>query len=260
VALVLDPELLQSGGVWLDRGSDRPPLVVPARPVARDRAAADLPAVLLPPTTLERDGLRPRQVGTLVRVPGGVPPGARRRVEEALEVVRSQPQPSEPGLGDLAPLGLVTPGRSAGWEDGRLDAGSLVPDRAAVRRLAVSGFAAAVALIVVAVALTTVDRRRDDEVLVALGAPSGLRRRVGAVQAGVLAAVGAAVAVALGTGATAFGFATYNDAGTGLPPIPLVFPWAVAAVLLVALPLAAAGLTSLLTPTIRSVDLHRLAD
>jgi hypothetical protein len=235
-------------------------LPFPAVAAGRSHAAADLPAVLLPPQDVATRGLRARPEGTLVRVPGGVPPAVGTRLADLTRFEATVRQAAGKPTFGAESFELVTPGPSAAWKDGRLDVGGVVPEDSDVRALAAAGFVGAAAVVVFAVALATLDRRRADELLVVLGAPARARRVVGAIQAGTLAAVGSVLAVAVGTAATAIGFVSYNRARTGPPPIPFVFPWTVALLLLVALPLVAAGLTSLLTPTIRSVDLHRLAD
>jgi putative ABC transport system permease protein len=260
-ALVLDPALVAHGRVHLRLDGDGPTFELPAVVTGVDRARSELPGVLVPPSVVGQHGVQPRSAGTLVRVPGGVSPAARQRVEDHFRLAQQDPSASVPApFGGFAFSELVVPGPSDEWADGRLDSGGAVPDEREVQGLVVGALAVGVAVVTFALALATVERRRDDELLVVLGATAGVRRAVGAVQAGTLALLGAGVAIGLGTLATAFGFASYNGAGTGLPPIPFVFPWTVVLLLLVALPLAAAGLTSLLTPTIRSVDLHRLAD
>jgi putative ABC transport system permease protein len=259
-ALVLDPALEARGEVILEEGSDGRSFSVPAVVTGVDRARSDLPGVVLPPGVLDERGLQPTAHGTLVRVPGGITPPVRRQVEDRLRQAQARPPDPVTHVPPLVLTQIIEPGPAEAWADGRLDAGELIPDEHAVRVFAATALVLGVAMITFALALSTVERRRDDELLVVLGARAGLRRVVGGVQAAVLAVVGAAVAVVLGTGATAFGFATYNGAHTGPPPIPFVFPWTVALVLLIGLPVVAAGLTSVLTPTIRAVDLPRLAD
>jgi putative ABC transport system permease protein len=112
----------------------------------------------------------------------------------------------------------------------------------------------ALAVTAVSLALTAVDNRPDDATLASLGAAPGIRRRLRAWEAWLLATSGMVLAVVFGF---VPGIAIVQAQGKG---DPLVFPWLTVLVLVVAVPLLAAAIGWLSARTPRRVDTSLVAD
>lgn len=104
-------------------------------------------------------------------------------------------------------------------------------------RLAATAGAAAIALAIVAVvvALVGAEARRDQAILVAIGAGSLARRRIAAARAGLVALLAAVIAIPAG-------FAPVAVVQWSRPEgFPVVVPWATMAIVALGVPLIAAG-------------------
>jgi hypothetical protein len=155
---------------------------------------------------------------------------------------------------DAADLAFGNRGFSPGVPQVEFENPSTFPVR--IIELITGGLALLLALAVTAVslALTAVDNRPDDATLASLGAAPGIRRRLRAWEAWLLAASGMVLAVVFGF---VPGIAIVQAQGKG---DPLVFPWLTVLVLVVAVPILAAAIGWLSARTPRRVDTSLVAD
>ena len=231
------------------------PGTLPTEAVSADiRTPALLPAALVSPAVAEASGLPVRPARVVVTPDPTRPLGREELRSIAQEVVGSSRAgpPAEDADGIMTFIDLLE--RDQGV---RLGDEVMVTERAAGPLNEVPVFArtaeqardrmvplAILALLVTVggVVLVLGTTRAEDAVLELQGAERSTRARLSAVQAGLLAGSSSALAALAGIGLPALAFSTYNGSGRGsLPPIPLVVPWEVPA-LLVALPLASAVL------------------
>lgn len=112
--------------------------------------------------------------------------------------------------------------------------------------LLVASGALALALLLISVAIETLDRRRDAQRLLRCGATPGQLRAASALQVGLVLAVTSVVASALAMWAVRTGVHDYNAKGPD-SPIPFVVPWASLVALTVGLPALGAALAASLT-------------
>jgi putative ABC transport system permease protein len=149
-------------------------------------------------------------------------------------VVRAADEIDDQQLEDAKQLASAYPGAYImGLEDTRSATGR--PLRLAV--LASSGLIA-LGIVAVAVALVAAETRRDRAILVAVGAAPGTRRRIAGSSALVLTGLAGLLAVPGGFLPAAV-FRTASAAGD-----PLIVPWAVFAVVVLAVPLIAGGISA----------------
>jgi putative ABC transport system permease protein len=118
--------------------------------------------------------------------------------------------------------------------------------------------AAGVAL--ASVALSINQRRYDDTLLALQGSSPRWRRRMSALETGVITAIGAVLAAVLGS----LTFWTYTSRLPRDPTLaaapPVAVPWAALTFLVLVVPLATALLAYGLAPPLRRLDVSRLTD
>lgn len=224
--------------------------------------AAELPGAVVSPATAQRLGaeVRTRRIVVLPVEGEPVDPEALRQAakevvdglsdangtplgpppedesDAAADAFEDALSPAEVFMGDDS----AEIGRDGPLNDVPVLAGTLDQARGRMAFLAALALLVTLAATVLALGWT----RAEDAVLDLQGAGTGLRAALGAGQALVLAGSASAVGALAGIGLPAVGFRVYESKGYDLPPIPLVVPIEVAAVL-VALPLVAAAATAL---------------
>ena len=109
----------------------------------------------------------------------------------------------------------------------------------------------------VAVGLARADGRRDDEVLAAVGAAPGLRRRVSTWQAAILTAVGAVVGTLLGLLPVRALTLRFTETPAGVRHLPFAPDWTVLALLAIGLPLVVTVATWSTSGRVRRVPVRR---
>jgi putative ABC transport system permease protein len=188
------------------------------------RTAPDepLPAVLLPPSVARHLQVPVERDGVVLRVATPLSTVAQQAVAAALYALDPVLMPS--------------------WDPG-------YRDRYAALSTAflIGGAVLAVLAALIATALAAVDRRRDAQVLAAVGARPGMRRLMAMTQALVIAGVGTLIGAAAGFVApTAYVLAENRlRASPGFVPMQVTAPWPTLAALLVLVPVVAAALAPL---------------
>lgn len=268
-AIALDPALVRNGHTEIEaiglyvNGNLTPDRVIGLPAVAADLPVLPLalPAILVPPD---------------LDLPGAVEPGVPLGPHALL--VRFPHQPTDRDAGALASLvvpGSETAGASGlgaiqAWrgdeqifspdEQGRLDAVGTAGLRRPGQVQVAVGLAALITLVglFVTMGLTMATRRSDEEVVESLGASSSTLRRLAVVQAVVVTALATSAGFAIGIALTRLGILQYN-AGTELPPIPLIIP-GVLWFGVTAVPLLAGLFAWLVAGRRRALDPSELAD
>jgi putative ABC transport system permease protein len=183
--------------------------------------------VLVPVGTAERLGIRRSTGFWAVRAPAPLDADQRDALAEAF---RWDGTPSDPEA-----VGADEPGLSARWWSAPADDLRVVVLVAlVVAALAVLG------VVAIGLTLTAHEARADTATLDALGAAPAARRRLAAVQAGTMTALGVLLAVPGGFAPTAIALVARPHVG---PEVP----WSVLAATLVALPVVAAAAAALAT-------------
>ena len=307
-ALILNPALGSDRAVDVVDTNGRPsaPAVrIPAVRSSTTRIAHDLPGVLITSpmmTASLRDHIGTElesshadhfpEVVTLVVDTGGVPTASDKAVATRLaEPTKPKPDRSEPNrparrtpttlsnreLASLFAFNSTSPTvRSGGTRvaaddgDGPLNDTAFAAARSwdASRGSVALGAAVALIILVIVAVLANGLSRDDDEIIELQGGSPGTRRRLSAIQAGVMGAAASIVAALVGIGAVGAGIALYNGSSRWgalgfqdprpLPPIPFTVPWPVLAVL-VTMPVLAAAASVAVTATARRPDPRSLA-
>jgi putative ABC transport system permease protein len=226
----MDRALRQAGAVRL--GHDELGFAT-ADGIAAPVVAADdvplgpLPRLLVRPDSLERFGLASAPGPVLVRADDDLTDRQRDRIADIVEDYRFDLQEANAGR----QLGLDV---NVEWPYDRTSVNPLLLEAA------LAGTALVFTLFVVAtgLALAAAETRDERDVLTVLGASPATMRSTSGRKAALLAVLGGALAVPVGFLPVVV-FTVADEGG-----LPLVFPWRVVLLLVVAVPLVAAGVTT----------------
>lgn len=203
-----------------------PPFPVEIVP-ARDFPVGSVPRILMTPARAAALGLAPSGDLTVLRAPGPLSGADRTAVQDISDEYR-----------DLA-LDAQQPGGETVSVNFNVLYPSETPDPRLLEAL-LTAAALVLSLLVVAVslALAAAETRDERDVLVVVGAPPATMRHTSGRKAFLLTLLGAALAVPVGfLPVSVFTAASEND-------LPLVFPWRVVLLLVAAVPIVAALVTT----------------
>jgi putative ABC transport system permease protein len=224
-AVVLQPGLIEGGQIRIEvplAGGGTRDARVPAVAVRPDRPRRQLfVAVVMSPQAAARIGLHATVGAVVVRAPRALTAAERHAVQsEAIAVDRA----ASPTAGVQIRV-----------------AGRPTPDETSASLANLLAIAAALTLAVVAtgLALSAAEGQADDTMLAALGADPGTRRRLRATQAGMLVGLGGALALPAGLIPAAV--IILNSHQSDGEALRFAVPWPAVAVVILALPCAAAA-------------------
>jgi putative ABC transport system permease protein len=230
-AVVLRPGLIEDGRIAIRIPQPGGQARVARVPASRVRVAAPerqlFVSAVISPRAAARIGLYATVADVVVRAPRALTAGQRRAVRaEAIAADRT----ASPQAGVQIRV-----------------AGTPQPNTTSAQIAQLLVIAAVLILVVVAagLALSAAEGRSDDTMLVALGADPATRRRIRATQAAMLVGLGAALAVPAGLIPAAV-IVLNGDVFDG-EPLHYAVPWPAIALVLLALPAAAAAGAWLLT-------------
>ncbi len=192
-----------------------------------DLALGSVPRILLTPERAQALGLQPRAAMIVVRAPGPLTGEQRSAVWDITQTHDDERldawQPGQPRLS--VSVEMLNP---TGDVNARLLEALLVA----------AAFVLSLFVVAVNLALAAAETRDERDVLAVVGAPPPTMRRVSGAKAGLLTVLGAALAIPVGFLPVAV-FVSAIESN-----LPLVFPWRIAALLLVAVPILAAVTTT----------------
>lgn len=205
--------------------------LLPAFPVtvvaAGDLALGSLPRVLVTAERSQQLGLEPVPGPTVVRADGPLTDEQRTAVQDAVEEHRDIALDAAEAGGDIVSVTSET------WYPS-----AILTPRLLEGLLTAAAFVLSLFVVAVSLALAAAETREERDVLIVVGAPPATMRRTSGRKALLLTVLGAALAVPVGLLPVSV-FIAASDSG-----LPLVFPWRVVLLLLVAVPVSAAVLTT----------------
>lgn len=192
-----------------------------------DLALGSVPRVVLTPERAQALGLRPRAAMIVVRAPHPLTDDQRTAVQDITETYADERldawQPGQP---------LLSVSTDVLHPSGEVNA------RLLEALLAAAAFVLSLFVVAVSLALAAAETRDERDVLAVVGARPSTMRRASGAKAGLLTVLGAALAIPVGfLPVSVFTAVSDND-------LPLVFPWRVVVLLLVAVPALAAVTTT----------------
>lgn len=192
-----------------------------------DLALGSVPRILLTPERAQALGFQPSAAMIVVRAPGPLTADQRTAVQDITETHADERldtwQPGQP---------LVSVYTNVLYPSGDVNA------RLLEALLAAAAFVLSLFVVAVSLALAAAETRDERDVLVVVGAPPSTMRRTSGAKAGLLTVLGVALAIPVGfLPVSVFTAVSEND-------LPLVFPWRVVVLLLVAVPMLAAITTT----------------
>ncbi|HEV7807007.1 MAG TPA: FtsX-like permease family protein [Solirubrobacteraceae bacterium] len=230
-AVVLRHGLIENGQIAIrlagPRGEARE-LRVPASQVRVARPERQLfVSAVLSPKAAARIGLRTTATDVVMRTPRALT-ADERRATRAEAIAADRTPPAHAGV-QIRVAGTPRPSTTS----------------ASLARLMVIAGVLILAVVAAGLALSVAEGRSDDTMLVALGAAPATRRRLRATQAAMLVGLGGALAVPAGLIPAAVIILNGNDVRGD--PLRYAVPWPTIALVLLALPAAAAAGAWLLT-------------